>query len=288
MRQRCSIIFLALFPICASASPVRVGPVVADLVSSVQSISPGTPFVVAFRMTLDKPWHAYWINPGDSGLAPTLDWTLPNGFVAGELQHPAPIAISTPPFMTYGHEGDILFLVEITPPRHLPQATVTLSAAAEWLICDDLCVPGAAELELVLPVLEGPAQPHPVHAPLIESARGQLPAEPAGWHFRAQKNAERVELFVAPPAGLAEPWDSATFFPYSSEAIVHAAPQPFRRTETGFVLELVPSDPSDPRSAPLAGVLVLRRGTSRLSLRIEAPFSEPIPARYSNPERNPP
>ncbi|HPJ56754.1 MAG TPA: protein-disulfide reductase DsbD family protein [Kiritimatiellia bacterium] len=70
------ILALAMLAGNARAAPVRDGPVQAELISEVAAVAPGKPFTVAFRMTLDESWHAYWTNPGDSGLAPSLDWTL--------------------------------------------------------------------------------------------------------------------------------------------------------------------------------------------------------------------
>jgi hypothetical protein len=32
---------------------------------------------------MEKGWHTYWRNPGDSGLPTTLDWKLPTGIAAG-------------------------------------------------------------------------------------------------------------------------------------------------------------------------------------------------------------
>ena len=32
------------------------------------------------RFNLDKDWHTYWINPGDSGDPASFNWDLPEGF----------------------------------------------------------------------------------------------------------------------------------------------------------------------------------------------------------------
>jgi thiol:disulfide interchange protein DsbD len=72
----------------AAAAPVRNGPVAAELIAETRSFAPGQPFTIAVRLALDAPWHAYWTNPGDSGLAPSIEWKLPAGFSAGDLQFP--------------------------------------------------------------------------------------------------------------------------------------------------------------------------------------------------------
>ncbi|HRT06058.1 MAG TPA: protein-disulfide reductase DsbD family protein [Kiritimatiellia bacterium] len=275
----------------AAAAPVRNGPVAAELIAETLSIAPGQPFTVAVRLTLDPPWHAYWTNPGDSGLAPAIEWKLPDGFTAGELQFPFPRAIATPPFMTYGLEGDVWLLATITPPAELHEERVPLAATVDWLICDEYCVPGGAEVELTLPVGAVPAEPDPARAAEFAAARAHLPAEPDGWTFRARRESGRYVLAAIPPVDFAGEVPAAEFFPFAEDLIRHNAPQAWRRDGAAYRLELVPADPAAPLPAALAGVLVgagpWQAGSPHRALRVDAPFAE-VPPRSANPERNAP
>lgn len=288
MKSALAIPFAATLAATAFAAPVREGPVEAELVSSVESIAPGQPFTIAFRMQLDPPWHTYWINPGDSGLAPTLAWTLPPGFSASELEFPAPTAIATPPFMTYGLEGEVWFLTTITTPSDLPPGEVILAAAADWLICNDYCMPGSAQLELALPVRDASPEPDPTLAARFAAARDHLPAVPADWVFHARAENGRILLSSLPPPGFTRDIPSATFFPFDPERIRHAAPQAWRRVENGFVLELAPADPAAPPPEKLSGVLALELPGARRAFRVDAPFSEATSPRPATQERNTP
>ncbi|NLG34016.1 MAG: hypothetical protein GX548_01540 [Lentisphaerae bacterium] len=272
----------------AAAVPVRDGPVQAELIADVKAVAPGKPFTVAFRMAMDDHWHTYWTNPGDSGLPPSLDWTLPEGFRAGELQHPPPIALPTPPFMTYGHEGDVLFLVTMTPPAKWNEDRITLRAEADWLVCRELCVPGYAALELELPVQPDGPRPDPVAAARIEQARAGLPADPDGWQFHARQTPDRYRLHVLPPEQEPATNPTAAFFPYSARIIRHAAPQDVQSEGRGFVLDLAPLSPGLPGPDRLSGLLVLTRESGRQALRIDIPFSKADPPWLSNPERKAP
>ena len=53
--------------------------VVAELVSEVSAVQPGTTFTVALKMAHSGPWHTYWENPG-TGRPTQLNWTLPDRF----------------------------------------------------------------------------------------------------------------------------------------------------------------------------------------------------------------
>jgi DsbC/DsbD-like thiol-disulfide interchange protein len=289
MKPALAIWFTAgLLALPARGDSVRDGPVEASLIADIAAVSPGVPFTVAFRMKLDPPWHAYWTNPGDSGLAPSLEWTLPEGFTAGELQFPAPKAIPTPPFMTYGHEGEVHFLATITPPAAIAQDQVVLAAEADWLVCAELCIPGYAELELVLPVGEGPPAPHPVHADVIAAAQARLPADASGWRIQARSSPDRYWLSAVPPAEAGRDIESAYFFPAAPGIIRHVAPQDFQPATDGFQLALVPTDPEEPPPGKLSGVMVVQGPDGTSALRVDIPFSEATSPRPMNPERNTP
>ena len=281
----------ALAALSAAAAPVRNGPVAAELIAETRAVVPGQSFTVALRLTLDSPWHAYWTNPGDSGLAPSIEWKLPAGFIAGELQFPFPRAIATPPFMTYGLAGEVWLLASVVPPAEWNEERVTLAATVDWLICDEYCVPGSADLELDLPVSASPPETDPAHAAAFAAARARLPADPGGWQFRAQRANGRFVLAAFPPAGFAGEMPAAEFFPFADDLIQHNAPQTWRREGAGYRLELVPADPAAPLPETLSGVLVAPGSWSsdqpNRAVRVDAPFSED-PPRSLNPERNAP
>src|SRR5690606_14150414 len=122
----------------------------ASLVAANQTIQPGKAFTVALRVVHEPQWHTYWINPG-TGLATELDWKLPEGFTAGEIQWPPPIPIRdrTGTVVGNGYEGETFLLVTITPPASLtPGQPVELKADATWLMCADVCIPGSGEVSL--------------------------------------------------------------------------------------------------------------------------------------------
>ncbi len=155
LRLLCLLGMIAVVAADSGAEPTRVGTVVVDLVSPVQSIQPGQPFTVGLHMVMDEHWHVYWQNPGDAGLPPTVKWSLPDGFTVGPVNWPIPEKIITPPLASYAYSHEIIIPLQITPPNSLPPgATVTLTGKASWLVCKEECVPGESDVSLTLQVAD--------------------------------------------------------------------------------------------------------------------------------------
>src|SRR6202171_3640808 len=124
----------------SNAAPVRTAHVEAELVAEQSALIPGRPNTVALRLVMERGWHTYWQNAGDSGLPTTLAWKLPEGLKAGPIQWPAPRALPVGPLVNYGYEGEVLLLSDIaTVPDFLSGKTVTLSARADWLALKENC-----------------------------------------------------------------------------------------------------------------------------------------------------
>ncbi len=256
-----------LLLLLATAPPRHVQ---AELVSETESVRPGEPFWVGLRLQMAPGWHTYWKNPGDSGLATRLRWTVPDGFQAGPIQWPYPRAFSQGPVSSYGYEGEVLLPLKITPPASLSAGAVTLAARADWLECQEACIPGRADLSLVLPVRAEAPSPSPAWAPAFADARRRLPADPTGWSFEVQETAQTLRLRIRPPRSR-EPLRDVRFFPDAPLVIDHAAPQTLSRADGLWQLELAPAPNARRPLSTLSGVLVTGgTGGQNEAIRVEA------------------
>src|SRR4030095_8718143 len=82
---------LAGAPAPASAAEPKVR---VELLSEVASIAPGETFWLALRQEIAPGWHTYWMNPGDSGEPPRIEWALPSGVTASDFVWPPPERIA--------------------------------------------------------------------------------------------------------------------------------------------------------------------------------------------------
>ena len=123
----------------------------SSLISDVNSIAPGQKFRVGVLYRIEPGWHIYWKYSGDSGIPTKIEWQLPQGFKAGDLQWPLPMRDKEPGDLNvFVYTSEVLLFAEIEAPAALPPQPITIQAKSDWLVCQSLCVPGRAQLSLNL------------------------------------------------------------------------------------------------------------------------------------------
>lgn len=211
----------------------------AELISEGESIQPGQPFWVALRLKADDDWHTYWINPGDSGLATSIKWELPEGFQAEAIQWPYPERIEAPPLVSFGYDGEIYLLIKITPPANFKGDKAKLVANAKWLVCKEACLPASAKLNLEIPVKNESPKPDAKWASVFADTRAKQPVTATDWNINASlAGKDTLIVNVIPPAGFKGDITKGTFFPLKAEVIDYAAPQVWKKDGPGYRLEL--------------------------------------------------
>ena len=263
---------LAWFCLCAPAfAQMHDGKelVQATLLADRDAVVPGQKFTAGLLLKMQPGWHTYWQYSGDSGMPTRIDWQLPPGFVAREIQWPIPEKIIEPGGLwTYAYRDEVLLLVEITPPAQLAQKSITLTAHARWLVCEKICVPGDANLTLTLPVQ--PAA-NPAHEEFFSKARVRFPreiaADPAR-HLRWTR--EGADLILdSSGALLSAPVD---FFPLPPEAAVVGHPS-IDSTIANTPRIRIPITSAWPPRGQLPGILVTAAGEHWKV----APLSDSVP-----------
>ena len=206
----------------AQAGPARH--VTAELVSERQGIAPGETIHVALRQQIQKGWHTYWRNSGDSGEATRIKWDLPAGWQTSDFVWPAPTRLPVGPLMNYGFEGEVLLPVALTAPASArPGDRVNLQAKASFLVCAEICVPEDATLSLALPVTAAPAAPDPTWAGQIEKVLASAP-KPGALSAVFQSRPTGVSLAVTGAALKGADMADAYFYPFESTVIDHDPP----------------------------------------------------------------
>jgi thiol:disulfide interchange protein DsbD len=124
------------------------------------------------KFNLDKDWHTYWINPGDSGDPASFNWELPNGFNISEPIWPTPELIPYPPLTTFGYTDELKLLFKLSLPEQFDPIN-KFSVISKWLVCADVCIPQEGKVNFILS--KGSSNDFLVQNILINEVRSSIP-----------------------------------------------------------------------------------------------------------------
>lgn len=170
------IIIVALSP--AFAQPQQ--PLQLQLVPQSLEITPGTEFSIGLKQTPAPGWHTYWINPGDSGYAPMVDWELPSGVDFVSAAWPAPSRLQFAGSEMFGYSASSTPVFRFISAAALqPGDTLDIIAHIDDLVCSDRCVPVIKDLRVTLTVAAAPTNSDNLHGasshlPRMLAAEGRL------------------------------------------------------------------------------------------------------------------
>jgi thiol:disulfide interchange protein len=216
----------------------------ASLLFSAETARPGDTVLAGVRLKMAKGWHTYWRNGGDSGKATEIEWSLPAGLKAGEVQWPAPEKMMEEDLTTYVYRDEVVLLVPLAVAADVARGTQEITAKVSWLECEVNCVPGEATLRGRFSV--GAEAKPSGEAELLQKWQRDVPVpEPrqqarAWWAngTNAQSRSLLVEWTVLQPAV------EGDFFPYENTKL-----------EIGGKSERVSAEP---------GKIRLRKGVKKL------------------------
>jgi DsbC/DsbD-like thiol-disulfide interchange protein len=125
--------------------------------------------LAGFEIALAAGAITYWRDPGDAGLPPTLDFSLSDNVASVEPEFPAPKRIKEADGgEAFGYDSNVVFPLRVKPRD--PTKPATLKLNADFAVCEKVCLPAKARLELKLP--SAGASPH---ASAIDAALAAVP-----------------------------------------------------------------------------------------------------------------
>jgi thiol:disulfide interchange protein DsbD len=241
-----------------NSEPVQAPHLTVQLVTAQDAIRPGDSLQAGLYFKLDKGWHVYWSNAGDSGEPPRIRWKLPEGVTAGPMEFPVPQRLPLGPLMDYGYENEVVFPILLHADASLkPGSTLDASAKVDWLVCREVCIPGKAELKLPIKVAAAGTPSKPVAQALIQSWQQRLP-QPLPPDLKATFSSNPSGFSVVLNTGKSEP--SAQFFPFDQSQIDNPAKQQLKPLKTGIQIDLKKDENLKAAPAALHGLVAFPDG----------------------------
>src|SRR5215510_4938215 len=257
--SRAATYFVAWFVLAlASRSPAQVYQgkelVKAELLADTSAIVPGKPFTIGLLLRMVPHWHTYWAFSGDAGLPTELKWKLPPGWKVGEIQWPIPLKTIDPgDIETYGYENEVLLMQEITPPSRLDNSSTKLSTEASWLVCEKICIPGGATLQLDLAVA---STSQPANTDVFARYRRLLPQNfPGPDVARADWSRVGSELRLKITSETLAKYPAVDFFPLPEQETIIGHPAVQSRNNNEIVFR-IPLESAPKELSSMAGLAV--------------------------------
>lgn len=263
MTFRGLFLFIAALGVFAPANGAPLARADTDYVQSTlyadrAGFAPGETTWFALRQNVRQGWHVFWINPGNAGLPLALDWSMPAGFEAGDILHPAPEYIPVGPLASYAHEGAPVFLAPVTTPADAQIGDrVDVAINAFWQACEDICVPEETRFEFSLPVLAPQNGQASENRLLFVAARLEHP-EPLTAPAEFRRTADGYELAINEWSG--DETQDVFFFPEDEGLVKPAAPQSAAIVDGALIVKMTPGWIDGPPASDLRGVLRIGEG----------------------------
>lgn len=230
-----NLTWLYCVPVKANTAYATGPHIEVELLSEHRILQAGQTVVIGVYLRPEAEWHTYWRNPGDSGEAPVITINSEPELSFGDIQWPIPKGIPVAHLVNYGYESENLLVVEAKIPENVSAASVEVNAQLSWLVCKEDCIPGSAELSLIIPI--GDNAETSEHADLFRQTRALWPnTEHLEGVFEANQSHLVVEVDVSQVADI-DPKLDWQLFPFATDSIDHAAPQ--RRLVDGGKLQFV-------------------------------------------------
>ena len=238
------ISFLLFFCIAINAVTVDTGHANVSLVKFESVQGNQIKNLIGIRMDMQKNWHTYWKNPGDSGGSIKVNWSHNDNISISELYWPTPSLIPYEPLMTYGYKNFVIFPFEIINSNN---KNSFIEASIDFLICDDVCVPEKAFIKTNLQDIE---TDNSLNDWFLKVPAQTLP-------IKASFEKDFINIRFSSPFNVT----SAIFFIDNQNIVEHAHDQILSKEENNYLLKVKKIDDAKPFDN-LSGVISINNNES--------------------------
>ena len=165
--------------------------------------------LAGFEVALAPGAITYWRDPGDAGVPPTLDFSTSDNVASVEPLFPAPKRIKEADGSeAFGYESGVVFPLRVKPRDAAKPVTIRLNA--DFAVCEKVCLPAKAHLELELSSANASPYAGAINAALSAVPRAVQPKDfgalealgATSWRLCApHENGPPRDLFVEAPEG---------------------------------------------------------------------------------------
>ncbi len=236
------------------------------IVANRTAATPGSTYDIGILLEHKKGWHTYWKNPGDSGEATHVQWSVPKRWSVTSAGWPIPSVLKTGPLTTYVYRDTVLLPFKLDIPWGTPYGTkATIRAKVSWVACKDVCVPQNAQLRFTFPI-EVASKPSAA-SPLFTQSKTQIPELVTNTPITAIQDGRRILLELPSSAGLVS--DSLVFIADTGNLINQASSLSRKTGSSDTTLLLTLRESFSGALTHLTGTLIADGGPANRGWAIE-------------------
>ncbi len=259
-------------PPAPTSDPVEQATV--RLIAEGHAVVPGARLTLAVEFLMSPTWYTYWKNPGESGLAPIIHWTLPEGVRFERLHYPTPEWFDDDGIVSFGYEDRVWILADFASDDTL-EGVVEIEAAIDWMICKEMCVPVESSAALRIPVATV-AEPDASVQAEFDRWRARLPQDASDWSFAVTRSDDELTVSLRPDdrrLAASPPWEQVRLFPVTVGSTEPSVPTRWQHEDGRWVAHLAAGPEARP-GRPFEAVLALSDADGIVGWRLAAELGE--------------
>ncbi|NWF89790.1 MAG: hypothetical protein HXY50_10065 [Ignavibacteriaceae bacterium] len=227
---------------------------------------------VGVLFELEKDWHIYWRNPGDSGIPTSIEFILPNGLHSSGIQWPVPSIFNYDTEVNFGYENQVMLMSDIFIPSSYALGSIKITAKIEALLCKYICIPFDTILNTTIDLTSDKTLND--HASkLFEETEKLLPISNHNLIAKANYEIENLHLSIDNLNETQMKYDSFLFLPYENGLFSYTAEQKIVRDGNQITLIVEPAQFRTQKPDSLEGILVMKGNGSIQAYEIKVPIS---------------
>ncbi len=212
-------------------------------------------------------------------MATKIEWQLPPGVTAGDIQWPLPEKLPPAEVTTYGYNHEVVLLVPLKIAADLkPGPLLDLKAKVSWLECKEVCIPASANVQAKLNM--GRETRISADAAIIDLWNSKTPKSAtnlfafAWWKGSANDDPRSLAIQIKLPKP-----DKADFFsdPSNNFEIQPATKFIFDEYSNSILLDKLVKKFSGHWPKEISGVIVTENGNLRSGFEVKLPVSDQAP-----------
>ena len=113
---------------------------------------------IGLEYQLQEGWKTYWQSPGDGGFPQEITWKNSQNLKKLEIKWPTPKEFAILGIRSIGYTDHVIFPLKLQLQD--PTQNTFIELDINYLTCKDICIPGNAHLELIIPSGEAELTQH--------------------------------------------------------------------------------------------------------------------------------